>query len=81
MRISYILHNLFSTLYINFIIYSVSKIVRLVLQFAAQNCFRCYSKLNMGSKFLAKVAIHFPHIKSRTLIATQLLQVATQFTI
>ena len=39
----------------------VSEIAWLASQFATQNCFVCYSKLNLGSKFYAEVATHFPH--------------------
>ena len=67
----------------------VSDIVGIALQFATQNCLGCYSKLNLDSKFHAEVTTYFPHIKLRTLyleyniiiIATQLLQIATQFKI
>ena len=45
---------------------SVSEIVKLALQLVTQNNLGCYSKLNLGSKFHAEVAIHFPHIKLRT---------------
>ena len=68
---------------------SVFDIVGLVSQFATQNCLGCYPKLNLGSKFHTEYATHLPHIKLRTIyleyyiiiIATQLLQIATQFTI
>ena len=40
----------------------MSKIVRLASQFATQNFLRCYSKLNLISKFHTEVATHFPHI-------------------
>ena len=69
----------------------MSEIVGLASQFATQNCLSCYSIFNLGSKFHAEIATHLPHIKLRTLyytlntiiiiIATQLLQIATQFTI
>ena len=43
------------------------------IQFAIQNCFRCYLKLNLGSKFHAEVATHLPHIKSRTLYTLNII--------
>ena len=46
---------------------AVSEIAGLASQFASQNCFGCYSKLNLGCKFHVEVATHFPHIKLRTL--------------
>ena len=44
-------------------VYVVSEIVGLALQFATQNFFGCYSKLNLSRKFHAEVATHLPHIK------------------
>ena len=46
---------------------SVSEIVRLASSFTTQNCFGCYSKLNLGSKLYAEVATHLPQIKLNTL--------------
>ena len=45
----------------------MSEIVGLASQFATQNCFGCYSKLNLGIKFHAEVATHLPRIKLRAL--------------
>ena len=64
---------------------TVFKIVGLASQFVTQNCLVCYSKWNLGCKFHADVATYFPHIKLKilfnlhiTIIATQLLLIATQ---
>ena len=38
---------------------SVPKIVGLASPFATQNCFGCYSKLNLGSKFHANFSVCF----------------------
>ena len=62
----------FIYVYINIHI-SVSEIVGLALQFATQNCLGYYSKLNLGSKFLAEMAIHFPHIKLRILYTLKVI--------
>ena len=51
----------------------VSKIARLLSQFATQNCLSCYSKINLVSNFLAEVASHFPHIKLRTLYTLNII--------
>ena len=57
----------------------MSEIVWLVLQFAAQNCFGCYSKLNLDSEFHAKVASHFPHkIKNTICIEYYIIIIAIQ---
>ena len=63
--------------------------VVLASQFASQNCLGCYSKLNMDSKFHAGIATHLLQIIKIAvyleyyiiIIATQLLQIATQFMI
>ena len=65
------------------------EIVGLASLFTTQNCLGYYSKLNLSSKFHTQVATHLPHLKLRTIyleyyiiiITTQLLQIATQFTI
>ena len=44
----------------------MSEINKLASQFATQNCIDCYSKLNLGTNFHAKVATHLRHIKFRT---------------
>ena len=44
-------------------IYTVSEIVGLASQFTTQNFYGCYSNLNLGSKFHAKVSTHLPHTK------------------
>ena len=44
------------------IIVAVFEIVGLTSQFATQNCLSCYSKLNLDSKFYAKVITHLPHM-------------------
>ena len=51
---------------------TVSEIAGLALQFATQNCLGCYSKLNLGSKFLAKVATHPSHMILRTLYTSNI---------
>ena len=48
-------------------IFVVFEIVGLPSQFATYNCLGCNSKFNLGSKFHAEVATHFPHIKLKTL--------------
>ena len=64
--------------------------VWLASQFASQNFLGCFSKLNLGSKFHAEVAIYSsPSYKIKTsicleyyyitIIAIQLQQTATQF--
>ena len=53
--------------------YTVSEIVVLASQFATQNSLGCYSKLNLGSEFHAKVATHFLHIKLRTLYTLNII--------
>ena len=52
---------------------AVSEKVGLASQFASQNCLSCYSKLNLGSKFLAEVASHLPHINLRTLYTLNII--------
>ena len=52
---------------------SLSEIVGLASQFTAQNCLRCYSKLNLGSEFHTEVATHLPHIKLRTLYTLNIM--------
>ena len=54
-------------IYTNIYIFTVSEIAGLTSYFASKNCLGCYSKLNLGSKFHAEVATHFPHTKSRIL--------------
>ena len=44
-----------------------NRLIGLASQFAPQNYCGRYSKLNLGSKFHAKVATPLPHIKLRTL--------------
>ena len=51
----------------------LSEIAGFALQFATQNNLGCYSKLNLGSKFHAEVATHFPHIKSSTLYTLNII--------
>ena len=41
-------------------IHTEPEVVRLASQFATQSCLGCYSKLNLGNKFYAEVAIHLP---------------------
>ena len=48
-------------------ILAVSEIVGFASQIATQNCLDCYSILNLGSKFHAKVTTHLTHIKLKTL--------------
>ena len=60
--------NLFNKLW-----YAVSEIVGLASQFAPPNCLGYYSKLNLGSKFHAKVAIQLTQIKLRTLFTLNIL--------
>ena len=84
-------------IYIYICIYvTVPEKVRLASQFATQNFFGSFLKSNLDSVFHS-VVIHFPHIKliSPTykiknaiyleyyiiIIVTQLLQIATQFTL
>ena len=43
--------------------YTVSEIGGFASQFATQNFLSCYSKLNLSSKFHAKVVTHLPHLK------------------
>ena len=83
----YIYTHIHTYIFIYMYIYVMS--VGLASQFATQNCLSCYSKLKIGSKFHAEVATHFPHKIKNTvfieyciiMIATQLLKIATQFTI
>ena len=51
----------------------MSKIFWLASQFATQNCFGCYSKLNLGSKFQTEIATHLSHIKLKTLYALNII--------
>ena len=59
--------------YIHTYIYTVSEITELTLQFATQNCLGYYLKLNLGGKFHAEVATHFPHVKLITLHALDII--------
>ena len=53
--------------------YSVFEIAGLALQFATQTCLGCHLKLNLGTKFHAKVATILPHIKLRTLYTLNII--------
>ena len=55
--------------YIHIYIHTESEIVGIASLFAIQNCLGCYSKLNLGSIFHAKVATYLPHIKLKILSA------------
>ena len=51
----------------------VPQIVWLASQFATQYCLGCYSILNLGSKFHAKVIAYVPHLKLRTLYTLNII--------